>query len=147
MRGAQQPLDFMAYSPDRRLVAAVEAKRVLDTTIEWAMKYRRNLVGYATLREIPYLVIATPDRIYIWKAPLPDDARPTAVIDGLAAFAPYYKRVGVDASHIQPMAFELLVLWWLSDLASSLPSEESALHDSGLLEALADAEFTRQEAA
>lgn len=137
----------MAYGPDRRLVAAVEAKRVLDTTIEWATKLRRNIVTHAMLEDVPYLVLATPDRIYIWKAPLAADAKPTAVIDGLTAFAPYYERVGVDARHIQPMAFELIVLWWLSDVAARPSDYVSALRDTGLLEALAGAEVTRQEAA
>lgn len=142
-----QPLDFAAYGPDHRLLAAVEAKRVLGTSVEWATKYRRNLVAHALLGEVPYLVVATPDRIYIWKAPLPIDAEPTATLDGLAVFGPYYERVGVDATKIQPTAFELLVLWWLRDLASQLTSEDSALHESGLPEALANAEVTGEAAA
>lgn len=89
-----------------------------------------------------------PDRIYIWDASAPSDAPPDYEVDARAVLAPYFERVGTTPEQIDPQAFEMLVAWWLQDLASKAPPEEpSGLTRSGLRAALAGGRIVSQAAA
>ena len=68
-----------------------------------------------------YFLIATPERMYIWRQERPDaaDAPPEFTIDAAKVFQPYFKKLRQEPSKIGPEAFELLVLTWLTDIARS----------------------------
>ncbi len=51
------------------------------------------------------------------------------------------------AEKIHPMAFELMVSWWLEDLARGIPVELEILRTSGLPDALLGAQLARQDVA
>jgi hypothetical protein len=93
-------------------------------------------------------VIVAPDKIYSWRAGAPINAPPDAEIDASPVLAPYFKRANAEPERIDPMAFELLVAWWLEDVARrGETTADEGLKGSGLLEALAGGRIAREVAA
>jgi hypothetical protein len=143
-----QPVDFMAYQPRGRLVAAIEVKRKTNSTPEWATEIRDAMLGGDLLSDLPYFVLVAADRIYIWAAGGPPSTGPTHVLDTSVALEWYFRRIGVGAAEIHGLAFETLVGWWLSDLAAGEAKEcDPQLVASGLAAALEGSELDRQDAA
>lgn len=148
MRAHEQPVDFLVYDRSGQLVAAVEAKRRLGTSTQWAAELRAGVFEQMPLQDIPFFVLVVPEAIYIWTSTAPAVAPPTFELDARVVLAPYYERIGVDAAQIHPMAFETLVWWWLRDL--TLGSEQTPdphLEASGFVSALAGGRLAQQDAA
>jgi hypothetical protein len=124
----------------------VEARRRSQTSADWAAHFRRNLMAHANLAPGGLFAIVAPDKIYTWRAGAPPDAPPDAEIDARPIFAPYFERAKTAPDHIDAMAFELLVAWWLEDVARGAGSNHD-LEESGLLEALAGGRIAREVAA
>ncbi len=105
---------------------------------------RRNLVtlgGPGPFRGAPFLILATLDRVYIWKEahaadePVPADYE----LDAEMVFTPYLGSSGRRLQEIGRDAFELVVMSWLSDLILQAPGAPLVrLEGSGLLEAAKD---------
>lgn len=138
--------DFAAYDGDGHLKVLIEAKRRSHTSRDWAAAFRRNLLAHGHTPEAELFVLVLPDRIYTWRAGSAMDAPPDAEIDAAPILAPYFKRAHVDPKTIDAMAFELLVAWWLEDLARQVGPDEQ-LQRSGLAEALAGGRIARDVAA
>ena len=68
-----------------------------------------------------YFLIATPERMYLWKQERPDpaEAPPEFTIDAEKVFQPYFQKLQQEPLNIGPEAFELVVLTWLSDITRS----------------------------
>ena len=68
-----------------------------------------------------YFLMATPERMYLWKQQQPNaaEAPPEFTIDAEKVFQPYFQKLHQEPSKIGPEAFELLVLTWLTDIARS----------------------------
>lgn len=91
-------------------------------------------------------MLIVPDRLYLWKLSESSDAPPHEV-DIRSALAPYFARVGVGPAQIEPMAFELLVSWWLNDLSRQEKPEQSTAPEllrSGLFSALSGARIAHE---
>jgi hypothetical protein len=128
--------DFVAYDQNGRRTLLVEVKR-RPVDKEWATEYRRNLMRGGLLGGSELFLLAGPDRLFLWAPTAPPDAPPTYELDARVLFAPYFQRVGVQPEQIQPMAFEMLVLLWLQELANSeSASAPPDLLHSGLFEAV-----------
>ena len=148
MRAHELPVDFLVYDRSGQLVAAVEAKRRLGTTEQWAAEFRAGVLEQTPLEDIPFFVLVVPDVIYIWTSTAPAIAPPGLKIDARIVFAPYYERIEVDAAHIHPMAFETLVWWWLRDLTmGSDRTGDPRLEAAGFVSALAGGRLAQQDAA
>lgn len=121
MRLETRAIDFVGYNKRGEIVLLAEAKSRTGTTDEWASQLRKNILAHGELPQARFFLIATPDRIYIWKQEGPDDAEapPSAVVDAHEAFASYFKTLDWPASQIGPEGFEFLVRSWLTDLAGS----------------------------
>ena len=135
---SDQP-DFTLYDRQGYPVAFVEVKNVLNTSPEWAAKYRYNLMGHGLFRGARYVSFVTPDRMYFWNGQeagtLDAPAPPAFIADARELLAPYFKLTRLSPDRISSAAFELLVLDWLSDLVrGQVP--EGWLRDSGLLDAV-----------
>ncbi|MEX1363900.1 MAG: hypothetical protein AB1Z98_12280, partial [Nannocystaceae bacterium] len=136
----------LAYDRNGQLVAAVEAKRRLGVTPEWAASLRATIVEHGELVGVPFFIVVVPEAIYMWSGEAPTDALPAVTLDARTTLAPYYERIGVDAAQIHPMAFETLVWWWLDDLTKGA-RRGRAPELAGLLEALTDGYLAQQAAA
>jgi hypothetical protein len=97
-------------------------------------------------------VIATPDRIYVWKdgQSRHDERLPDLVLNGSEALGRYFEAFGQSPSQINPESFEFIVLAWLDDLTNPSVRTKigehalSALSDVGLLDAIKDARIEHQ---
>jgi hypothetical protein len=114
-------IDFVAYDREGRVVLLAEAKSRRGTSENWAARLRRNMLAHGILPWAKYFLIATPERMYLWKQDRPNSAEvpPEFTIDAAKVFQPYFEKLQQEPSKIGPEAFELLVLTWLTDIARS----------------------------
>jgi hypothetical protein len=78
------------------------------------------MLAHGVLPWAKYFLIATPERMYLWKQESPNAAAPPEfTIDAEEVFHPYFQKLHQDPSKIGPEAFELLVFSWLTDVARS----------------------------
>ncbi len=136
--------DLAAYDRNGQRTLLVEVKR-RPTDTKWATEYRHNLIRGGFLSGPELFLLAEPDRLFLWTPHAPSDAPPTYELDARPLFAPYFQRVGVGPAQIQPMAFEMLVMLWLQELASSehasVPAE---VLQSGLFAAVHGADIEHE---
>jgi len=145
MSARDPDFDFVLHSRDQRLTTLVEVKSRPNTSSSWATQLRRNRLAHGNpSRRGDYLVLATPDRLYLWKGAGDDPAplQPSFEADARPLFAPYFQRAGVKAEGASPQAFELVVAAWLGDLVRAaeprekLATQQPWLVDSGFLDAV-----------
>jgi hypothetical protein len=137
-------IDFIAYDTDGSVVLLAEAKTQFGESEVWAAQLRRNMLAHGVLPRAKYFLIATPERMYGWKQEnlKLDEVPPQFTIDAQKALARYYTRLDQDPARISPMAFRLIVLTWLTDVARAAEYLEKPdailqpLSDSGLLSSL-----------
>ena len=131
-------IDFVAYDKDGRVVLLAEAKSRCGTSDNWAARLRRNMLSHGTLPGSKFFLIATPERMYLWKhqpAGMPE-APPEYTADAQKVLEPYFEKLRQKPSAIGPEAFEFLVLTWLVDIARSGHSELNQGTSSELLSEL-----------
>ena len=144
-------MTLMAIQPDVTLrnrygdpLMIVDIRARLHTSPQWAAELRRNLLEREEFRRpTQFFMIATPDRLYLWKGPKTEAEvlLPDFVVDSRPLFLPYLQRSGLNPDRLSPPVFELVVISWLSDLvyvpqkSESLGTEQPWLTDSGFLEA------------
>ncbi len=136
--------DFAVYDPDGQLVLIVETKSKLDTSRRWATQMRRNILAHRLLPNAPFLLLALPNRLYLWKksGTMPGLVEPDYEVDASPFFQPYYEKAQVSPQHLSGQSFALIVASWLNELLqgiqpANLPDEaQKFLEESGLLEAL-----------
>lgn len=140
--------DFVVYDRDSRVGAVIEAKRRLGTSAAWATALRKNALAHGELTAAVMFVLVTPDKLFSWQPDAGPDDPPGCELAMADLFEPYFARVGTAPNSIEPGAFELLVSWWLEDLATS-PTPEAArlLQDTGLPVVIDGARVVRQAAA
>lgn len=142
-----QIADLVAYNPNGQITLIVETKSKTATSRAWATRMRRNMLAHGVVPNSRFLLLALPDRLYLWtdtdnSAEL---VEPTYEIDATPFFQPYYERSNLSPDHLSSQSFELIVTAWLNELIQSGISEnvpkaqKQALQASGLLEALKDA--------
>lgn len=135
--------DLAVYNSKGELKIVVEIKGRYDTTSEWAAHTRRNMAAHGNLSDVDYFIIATPDRLYMWKNSGIDPVLipPTYEADMHSELAPYYKDSHLDKNDISAFALELLIQTWLRDIIWSdlfsykHRSTPNWISDSGLLDA------------
>ncbi len=136
--------DAVAYGPDGQLTLIVEAKSKTKTSRSWAKHMRRNLLSHGVVPKSRFLLLALPDRLYLWKDVnnAPDLIDPTYEIDAAPLFEPYFAMAQISPDQLTPQSFELIVNAWLNELIHSgipenvPPEARQALLDSGLLGAI-----------
>jgi hypothetical protein len=129
--------DLALYDRDGQLAVVAEVKNKLGTSGEWAAKLRRNILAHGGFRGAEFFLLATPDRLYLWKGAglEPAVVPPTYEIDARSIFQPYLERTGTDSGAMSESAFELVVGAWLADLTrSEEPSKELAERQGWLIE-------------
>ena len=121
MPSQRSGIDFIAYDKEGQIILLAEAKSRRGTSEHWAARLRRNMLSHGILPWAKYFLIATPERLYLWKQEHPNlsEVAPEFTIDATKEFQPYFQKLHQEPSDIGPEAFELLVLTWLTDIARS----------------------------
>ena len=121
--------DIAVYSPDGTLRLAVEVKARPEASKAWAASTLRNLVVHGALPEVPYFMLALPDRFYLWKDPhfapfgdqdfISDGIEPDYEIDTAHVLSHYLESVRTPLHEISEQGLELLAASWLSELMNT----------------------------
>jgi hypothetical protein len=135
---------MVAYSPDGQITLIVEAKSKTKTSRSWATRMRRNMLAHGVAPKSRFLLLALPDRLYLWKDAenTPELIEPTFEIDATPLFQPYYARADCSPDQLTAESFELIVSSWLNELVhSGIPArvpqaQRRLLQESGLLDAI-----------
>lgn len=138
----EMQLDFSIYDQDGNLAAVAEAKKKPGITRTWATNWARNFLAHGRLASPAYLLLVTPEHVYLWKRPAESGLMdPTYILDSKVLLRSYLAKPEADPERISAQAFELLVESWLYDLirpVGSSPTDDEAepLVESGFLEAV-----------
>jgi len=138
--------DLVVYDRNGQLKVIVEVKNKTGTSSEWAAKLRRNILAHGGVPEVDFYLIATPDRLYLWKGagnePIP--IQPAYEADPRPIFKHYFDRARLDPTDVSGPVFEMVVASWLGDImrfdeqAQKLANDERWLVESGFLDAIKD---------
>lgn len=144
-------IDFVAYDREGRVLLLAEAKSRHGTSDSWAAGLRRNMLSHGLLPSSKYFLIATPERLYLWRQEQPEiaDAPPQVTMDAGKVLEPYFNKLKQEPSKIGPEAFEHLVLTWLKDIAQSVDrgaSDRNFLKDDVSSQWLAELSRSLKEA-
>jgi len=135
-------IDFIAYDDAGRAILVAEVKSRVGTSATWAARFRRNVLAHGIVPKAPFFLIATPERMYFWKQDDPDfdEAPPEFTVDARKEFSQYLGNHPQEP--VGEHALELLVLSWLTDIASTGAARAREdpsmrwLAESGLIESL-----------
>ena len=147
--------DLAVYNRDEQLVLVAEVKNKLNATPEWAAQLRRNILAHGVYPNAPYLLVALPDRFYLWTDSCSQSERtePNYAIDARPLLQPYFDQVGVAADQISRQSLELIIASWLGNIVYSdqipeqLDESERWLTESGLYAAILGGRFEHEVAA
>lgn len=136
--------DSAIYGRDGQPKLLVEAKNKRGTSREWAARLRRNMYAHGGLPQVPYFLLALPDKFYLWRGlqnPF-DPVEPQYSADSRPVLDPYFKRSGISGSEVTERGLELAVSAWLEKLVrgheSAKSPESSWIRSSGLADAVRD---------
>jgi hypothetical protein len=134
-------VDFSIYDHTGKLTAVAEAKKKPGITRTWAAKWARNFRAHEHRAAPAYLLLVTPDHVYLWDPQKQSaEADPTYIFDANSLFQSYLSRPVVDPERMSPQAFELLVGSWLQAVLqrdwSAQRDRVAPLAQSGFLDAV-----------
>lgn len=136
--------DLVAYDSNGQIALIVEVKGRTETSRSWAARMRRNVLAHGLIPPSRFLLLALPDRFYLWKdaGNTPELVEPTYEIDAATFLKPYYDKAQISPEDLSRQSFELIVTSWLNEIirfgiSTDVPEEQQRiLEESGLLEAL-----------
>ena len=136
--------DLLVNNYQGKPILGVEVKSKMNTSSDWVVKFRHNILIDNPVQKIPFFLMAFSDYFYLWTEPdiYSNQSKPTYSIDAIPILKSYFERAGIMPEKIRGDSFELLVASWLSDLINSeqLPEEfdesQRWLIDSGLYVAI-----------
>jgi hypothetical protein len=136
--------DLLVNNYQGELILGVQLKTKMNTSSDWAVKFRHNILTDSLAQKIPFFLMAFPDLFYLWTEPeiYSNQSKPTYIIDAIPILKPYFERAGIMPEKIRGDSFELLVASWISDMINSeqLPEEfnesQRWLIESGLYVAI-----------
>jgi len=133
--------DFVVFDETGKLAAVAEAKKKPGADLPWAIAWLRNYLAHEHGVPPQFVLLATPERVYLWQQPGTASPDPTAVADARGLFSSYLHRSNADPAHISGRTFEFIVGAWLNDLSHRLwepsnPEQVRVFVDTGLLEAI-----------
>ena len=134
--------DIEVLDKDGRVAAVVEVKARRDTTAAWPAELRRNLLAHGVIPRTEFFILATPERIHLWRHALHEDpARaPDFVASAESLLGEYLRSAQIEIGNLRGSTLELVVVQWLVDVARGRAGSrnEPLVRDSGLGDAIAD---------
>lgn len=132
--------DFLITNKNQQPVLAIEAKKNVGVTVEWATKLRRNILAHGFYFTTQFFMLVTPDKIFLWKnKPHKFDLiTPDYVIEGQPFLDKYIASTGFSIDELNYREFEMIVSSWIGDLLSINDLDEFPIWmiESGLAEAI-----------
>jgi hypothetical protein len=135
-------------------VLLVEVKNKAGTSENWAAMLRRNIAAHGFLPNVPYFIVATPDRFYVWKNPpnTPELAPPDYVVDSSTVLGELLDRKQPESERLGGAGLEILIGFWLAALINQRINGQETngngwLKESGLQEAVRGGHIVFEEAA
>jgi hypothetical protein len=135
--------DIAVYGSDGELKLLVEVKSKKGASASWAARLRRNMYAHGQLPRAPYILLALPDKFYLWRGVQDPNAEinPDYEADPSLLLRPYAGSAGDDLSTLNERSLELVIASWLEKLVSGFnlpepPPSVQWLRNSGLLEAI-----------
>ncbi len=136
--------DLAVYNSEGELKIVVEIKGRHGTTTDWATHTRRNMAAHGNLSNVDFFIIATKDRLYVWKKSgnKPELVKPTYEIDLRSELERYFKASKLESNDISGYALELLIATWLNDISHSTLFKEKNrnvqnwISESGIMNAV-----------
>ena len=145
MADRRPTVNFVVEKPSEGALLAVEVTNTPEPSREWAAEFLRNLYVCAQIPPVRYFLLAHPEHLYLWKNPSPAAGEPDFEGDTAAALESYLRRMpGRSLKKMYRSSLEMLFQAWLGDLVEGGIPDSEGLHwlkDSGLLEAVRDAEI------
>ncbi len=140
--------DIAIHGNDGRLVAAVEVKNRAELPPAIATALRRNLVSHGAITSVPYFMLVSQDRGFLWLDKGEDDleAAPSLEFSMKPVLARYLPRR--FKGRLRDQELEWVVYSWLTDLregdAPPTLDPDRALAASGFIEAIRGGSVARQ---
>ncbi len=137
--------DLAVYNSEGELKIIVEIKGRHGTNTEWATHTRRNMAAHGNLSNVDYFIIATQDRLYVWKKSgnKPDLVPPTYEGDLRSELERYFEvSLLEDDNNVSEYALELLIATWLNEIsqptlvADKYRDAQNWISKSGLMNAV-----------
>lgn len=139
-----QQADFVAYNQDGQLLLIAEVRSRVATSKVWAARLRRNLLAHGFLPEVPFFLLALPDKFYLWKDArnTPEETEPTYELNATSLLNLYYEQGGATPETITKQSLALVLTAWLNTLTqigvpNDVPqADRDTLIRSGMVAAL-----------
>ncbi|MBI1923753.1 hypothetical protein HYR99_05835 [Candidatus Poribacteria bacterium] len=123
-----------------KLIAEVKYTPTTEDTAKRATQIRRNLLVHSGIPSTPFLLVAFPDKFYLWKKKSPDSYDRSADYRASAKsiVKKYSKAMEIPSENMTPKEFEMLISQWLKDLISNEnePKIPEWANKSGLYDAI-----------
>jgi hypothetical protein len=141
----RQYADILAFDRFGQTALIAEVKNKRSTSIEWAVKMRRNMYAHGLLPDAPFFLLALPDIFYLWENTSKnlEIVEPTQEVNPFPFLQPYYESFGISPEEITTGSFEFIVKAWLNQvLEAKSPQDlfdgnQDWLISSGLFDKLA----------
>ena len=138
---------IMIESRDRRPILVVECRRAHDSSSQYAVRWRRNLVAHGLDSEVPYFLLAFPTGLFLWRANSNLEAPPDFTAPAQPVLKRYLGPIAEQPGGPLEESLENAFYAWLSDLAhgvrqpEALSEADQMLVTSGLLEKMKGSTF------
>lgn len=111
--------DLIIQNVDGNPIAVVEVKNPLDLSRDVATEMRRNMVERGLPRYVPYFLLLSQDKGYLWKKPESEslDAPPNYEFSMDKVVSRYM--VKSSERRLYTEVLEFLILQWLTNLTDS----------------------------
>lgn len=136
-------VDLLARDKQGRAIAIVELKNRPGLSARAAAELRRNIIVHG-LRQIPYFLVLSQDKGYLWKPDAPIDTMPQHSFLTRSVI-PSHVIESARNGRLTERELEFFVLQWLLELPRKSPEHlqdfENELIRSGFVDAIKDAEI------
>jgi hypothetical protein len=133
--------DFAVFNEHGELAVVAEAKKKANVDARWAKAWFRNYLAHESTTVPPFVLLATPEKLFLWKRGPEPALEPIEVADARRLFSAYLDRSNLAPADVSGRTFEFIVGAWLNDLSHHLwqpsaPDEVTAFLDTGLIKAV-----------
>ncbi len=135
--------DIAIYDRDKHLQLVGEVKTKIGTSLEWAARFRQNILAHGHMTIPPYFLLAFPDHFYLWKHADTCESDEPYMVDVRAIFQSYFEGNTDGEPGLSHDSFEMLVASWLGEVihapkhnGNDREASMQWLFDSGLYPAI-----------
>lgn len=140
--------DFAVFDRTGRVAVLLEAKRRDATDPSWASEWHSMMVDRMAVPSEAQVVLIALDRLYGWRPGAGASAPPDWTADARELLKPYFDRLRIEPTAIEPRLFEEVVGLWLRDVAEGKMNDEALVGDAhDVITAIRDGEVVEQVAA